>query len=276
MLHTLDNAATQNPRRRERERMEQIAVSTFDLIRLNDKNSVTLPVTDLPRQTVSEQSWLELFKWKRMFWLACLSAILFMTVSAFGQGSDNLAGLSWQASDQEDNLDSNYDQLYSTVLNWGFTSQEALDDTDSPQARALRWLSEDTGVTWNLEVIRTRYSLATIYFSTNFINHDSGASSWYQQSLWMSSYPVCVWHGVRCVEEENSCGRVESLHLSSNGLAGYVPREIALLQSDIRILDLGNNAIEGTIPEAIASLTNLGKGYLCDSASSMFCNPHIP
>jgi Leucine-rich repeat (LRR) protein len=81
----------------------------------------------------------------------------------------------------------------------------------------------------------------------------------------MSSYPVCAWHGVRCVEEENSFGRVESLNLSSNGLAGYVPREIALLESDIRILDLGNNAIEGTVPEAIAGLTNLGKRYLFSS-----------
>jgi hypothetical protein len=266
MLHTFDNAAKQNAGRRERERqlvaLEQLGTSTVDLLRFNDWNLIVPPLQESKRQSVSEQSWLERFKWKRVFWSSCGFAVMFMSLSAFGQGFEFLeaqGGLTWNASHQEDNIDSNYKRLHSTVLEWGFTSQEALDDADSPQARALRWLSDDAGVTENLEVIRTRFSLATIYFSTNFINLDSGASSWYQQSFWMSHYPVCLWHGVRCVVDENSSGRVESLNLSSNGLAGYVPQEIALLQSDIRILDLGNNAIEGTIPEAIANLINLGK-----------------
>ena len=269
MLHTFDNATKQHARRRERERqlsrMEQAGAPTvLELLCEDDINIASASVQERkllepPHRKFCGPSWRERFVSKCL--CLCL-ALVIITATGFSLGFEVAEGAQQGSlNEYEGSSNSRYDQFYSAILEWGFTSRETLDNADSPQGRALKWLSDDDIDTENLEIARTRFSMATIFFSTNFVHHESGANSmWHQQSHWMSSYPVCLWHGVDCAKEENTLGRVQALNLSSNGLAGSIPPEIALLQSDIRVLDMRNNEIEGTIPKAIEYLKNLGKG----------------
>jgi hypothetical protein len=130
----------------------------------------------------------------------------------------------------------------------------------SAQWHALQWLAYKDWETRNIEAVRTRYALATLYFSTHGVETTTGAPlPWHVQTHWLSSYPVCLWHGVQCHEEDNTLERVQSLNLTSNGLGGTLPDELSLLQLDIHFLDLSDNTIEGTIPESLSNLRNLRK-----------------
>lgn len=128
-----------------------------------------------------------------------------------------------------------------------------------------------------LETFRIRYVLATLYFSTqgNYTTEDSFvSSSWDDRSHWLSGFPVCMWHGVTCLDENggwDSIGIVSGLNLSSNGLEGELPDELGLLQNDIRSLDLSGNSIGGSIPQSLASLRNLSKLRFCICR----CNKHL-
>jgi hypothetical protein len=278
MPQTFDNTDRLHVRRRERDphaaRKERTAgtVSVEDQLLEDDANfgafasSDENDVHESLQQKTFGQSCIDGFTAYRIFWLFICLTVLLIAASGCVLAHEFNEKLSVNRNDG--NAGSKYDLLHSAILEWGFTSREALDDSDSPQGRALRWLNDDGKETENLEFARTRFSLATIYFSTNYVQHDSGASSaWYQQSGWMSSDPVCVWHGVICMEDESALGRVQALNLSSNGLAGVLPQEIGLLMQDIRSLDLGNNAIEGTIPDTLSNLRNLGTHSLYAGAT---------
>lgn len=165
--------------------------------------------------------------------------------------------------------------LFSQILDWEITPRDVLENVTTAPARALHWLSyEDTmvlkefGTGISVETIRTRFALASLYFSTQsttFVNDAFSRSSWVDKTLWLTGYSVCQWFGVECMEDEfgqSSLGRVKSLNLSSNGLEGQIPDELGLFQLDIRALDLSGNAIGGTIPETISALKNLNDLYL--------------
>jgi hypothetical protein len=142
------------------------------------------------------------------------------------------------------------------------TPREILKDSMSAPARALDWLVYEDMNTENVETMRTRFALATLYFETQ---KPSAGDSWTNDRHWLSSDPVCLWHGVECLDEHTTTGLVKSLNLSSNGLTGTLPDEIGLLEADIRSLDVSNNAIAGTIPETLFLMKNLGKfeGNIC-------------
>ena len=277
MLRTLDRA-----RRRERDpriaRVGSPGTHSADDHMGDDDTNIGVSavggkdtIKSLLRKIVG-QSCIDHFTAYRIFWLLICLAVLFIAASAFilaREFDETFNGARSSGNENDGNDDFENDRLRTAILEWGFTSRESLNDPDSPQGQALRWLSDGGKETENLDVARTRFSLAAIYFSTNYVQQESGSSSaWYQQSNWMSSNPVCVWHGVICLEEETSRERVHALNLSSNGLAGYLPPEIGLLMGDIQSLDLGNNAIEGTIPEELSNLRNLGT---CCCAGAWFC-----
>ena len=152
-----------------------------------------------------------------------------------------------------------YNRLHHQILEWKVTNATVLDATDSPSAKALDWLAYEDIQTSDNDNIRTRFALATIYFSTF-----SDASSWHTSTFWLSDYPVCFWHGIGCVgDEEDQIHLVQGLNLSSNGLVGVVPNEIALLRMDCESLDLSNNHIHGRIPDVMGVyMTNLERLYL--------------
>jgi Leucine-rich repeat (LRR) protein len=79
----------------------------------------------------------------------------------------------------------------------------------------------------------------------------AGGSSWTERQGWLSA-PVADWHGVTLDAE----GRVATLVLSGNNLAGPLPPTLGQLDS-LTILDLSNNLLIGPLPEALGSLSRL-------------------
>lgn len=268
MLNTFDNVAKQQARKRERERqlavMEQAAACTVrDLLWEDDVNIAPIArrmEPSPPRRTTQRVA-------KRRNMAISIAVCLFVLVMIItglgvgrgGKGAKQGFGES-TLHEYDKNSRSRYNQLYDAIIEWGLTSQVTLNDSNTPQARALEWLTSVDVNTDNFEVARTRYALTVLYFSTNEIDEASGATSrWKSQLHWRSSFPVCLWHGVECFEEDNTLGHVRALNLSSNGLAGTIPQEIGLLFSDLQVLDLGNNDITGSIPPTIEHLESLGK-----------------
>lgn len=144
--------------------------------------------------------------------------------------------------------------LYDTILDWHVTSKETLDDSSSAQYQAWDWLSAESG-TIDIDTLRGRYALATLYFSNK--------ASWHQDEHWLSDHPVCLWHGVQCWET-SQLPLVRSVNLTSNGLHGTIPPEIALLLDDVQGIDLSFNNIQGNLPD-LSSLESLKELHLSDN-----------
>ena len=167
-------------------------------------------------------------------------------------------------NDLEIKEDNRYFDLFNVILDWEVTPRSSLEDDTSPQFRALQWLAYDDTGTRNIEAVRTRYALATLYYSTHNVATEGGTlRSWHDETHWLSSYPVCLWHGVECHDEDNTLERVKSLNLTANGMGGTFPDELSMLELDIHFLDISDNGLEGTIPESITKMRNLRKTCPC-------------
>ena len=80
----------------------------------------------------------------------------------------------------------------------------------------------------------------------------AGGGSWAKRENWGSDRPLGEWHGV----ETDGEGRVTSLELRENGLAGSLPSEIGDLAA-LESLDLGGNGLTGPIPPELGRLARL-------------------
>ncbi len=90
-------------------------------------------------------------------------------------------------------------------------------------------------------------ALLDLYNSTdgpNWLNKKSG---------WNETDTPCSWFGIKC---DN--GRVVDLRLTNNGLNGTLPNSLGNL-SNLGLLYLGSNNLTGSIPESLGSLSNLTK-----------------
>ena len=98
-----------------------------------------------------------------------------------------------------------------------------------------------------------RAALVTLYDAT-------GGSSWVDSTNWKTAAPLGEWHGVTT----DAAGRVTSLALHDNALAGPVPPALGSL-SRLRVLDLSRNVLTGAIPAALGSLVNVVELYLFEN-----------
>ena len=302
MLNTFENAERQHRRRLERERhmniLETITSNdgTFQMPLESDEmlpavdalSGTSIPLAEPQGQVYfsEKQSRFHCMRHNRIAISAVVLVVLAILLS-FSLGVD--LGEREGEADANKNIGSpqrppttppaddgleRYNNLFSQILDWGFTPRTVLEDVSSSPARALHWLSYGDTLTMNsnqnsmsLETTRTRFTLATLYYSTQNTSFQGNLwtkSSWVDETNWLSAYPVCEWYGVSCLQDEfgdGSLGLVQSLNLSGNGLQGLLPNELGLLQLDVRILDLGGNEIRGTIPENLAVLGNLSKYY---------------
>ncbi|KAL3908280.1 MAG: hypothetical protein SGARI_003135, partial [Bacillariaceae sp.] len=150
-------------------------------------------------------------------------------------------------------------------------SQQALQDTSSPQYQAFLWLSAMDVLLSNpdAESILQQYALAAVYYATN-------GDEWVRSDGWLEAGDPCirereagdeVMFGVTCLNRP----QVQELRLPLNGLMGNLPQELSLL-SDLRVLDLSGSFLEG--PLDFDSLTDmletlwLGGNSLTGSISS--------
>ena len=296
MLSTFENAERQHLRRLEREKhlniMDTITNNdgTFQLpLDSDDRSPAVDALAGIPlaRPPQEEKHFSERpqgrFRWLKnnKVTILAVTGVVVAILLGFSLGLD-VGEEESQARDNDKNIVDNppvrtedlerYNKLFSQVLDWKITPRAVLEDVSSAPGRALHWLAYEDILTVNshlagmsIETIRSRYALATLYFSTqkaSFLSDSIASSSWTEKSNWLSSFPVCQWYGVECLGDElggNSLDLVSVLNLTSNGLEGELPGELSLLQLDIRKLDVSGNSIGGTIPETLQTLKNLSK-----------------
>ena len=126
---------------------------------------------------------------------------------------------------------------------------EALQTPGSAQHNALSWLANDTFQGYYTEEkLIQRYSLATLFFSTNGRN-------WYNNSMWLDEGDECDrwWQPTGGILCDTLNGSITSLGLGSNNLVGTIPPEIGLLKSLVS-LGLSQNDLTESIPTEIAEL----------------------
>lgn len=273
-MDTFGNHARRDARRREREqhiaRMEEL-VSSELTIWDDDEPICIAPSIGEARMRQAEathgNAWTRVLnRVPRRFCVMMLCFIPVIAIAAgftFGKKVGEGDGHPYN-NDLEIKEDNRYFDLFNVILDWEVTPRSSLEDDTSPQFRALQWLAYDDTGTRNIEAVRTRYALATLYYSTHNVATEGGTlRSWHDETHWLSSYPVCLWHGVECHDEDNTLERVKSLNLTANGMGGTFPDELSMLELDIHFLDISDNGLEGTIPESITKMRNLRKTCPC-------------
>lgn len=80
----------------------------------------------------------------------------------------------------------------------------------------------------------------------------TGGDTWTQQTGWLTDCEPCAWFGVNCDTE----GRVTTIILRGNGLAGVLPAEIGDLDH-LRLLNLGYNEVGGALPASLFTIDSL-------------------
>ena len=80
----------------------------------------------------------------------------------------------------------------------------------------------------------------------------TGGPDWVENENWLTDASLAEWYGV----ETNEQGRVKTLRLENNALAGPVPAELGQL-SELTDLFLWNNDLRGPIPPELGQLVKL-------------------
>ena len=91
------------------------------------------------------------------------------------------------------------------------------------------------------------------------IYRETRGEEWTDRANWMSDKEIDKWYGVQARD-----GRVTSLTLGSNNLAGPIPAAVGLLDSLV-LLDLRANSLTGPIPPAVGRLRSLDALFLDDN-----------
>lgn len=142
------------------------------------------------------------------------------------------------------------------------TSESSLKMRTSPQHQAACWMLYGDPmrkkVAGSRAVFRQRYAMATFYYATQ------GPAHWYpdvgnpnattsavkdeKANHWLSNYNECTWYGVQCTSRVPfGFGTVSAIDVTFFGVAGILPREMALL-TNLRELDLHGNDLQGVLP----------------------------
>ncbi|KAL9189072.1 hypothetical protein ACHAXT_011562 [Thalassiosira profunda] len=164
-----------------------------------------------------------------------------------------------------------YEMLKKIVVGWQVTPAEVLENHSSPQHMALHWMAYDDGLRYTpdndhlIKKIVQRYTLATLYYSTN-------GSAWTNTLFFLSNADECNWnwnhmldptdHGLH-FKGVGHCedGIITALALWSNNLSGALPPEVGSLTS-LRTFSVFDNRLTLPPPKPLAKLTNLDRLYL--------------
>lgn len=116
------------------------------------------------------------------------------------------------------------------------------DSGNTPQKKAFYWLASQDGVmSMDHTQVMQRYTLATLYYSTNAVStpYTENPRPWVNAHLWLSNAHACEWDGVVCNEKDH----IEEINLERNNLTGKLPMELAIVASTLQTLDLTSNQI---------------------------------
>jgi hypothetical protein len=136
-------------------------------------------------------------------------------------------------------------------------------DKESPQARAITFLSQDPQLANYTKRRRlTRFALAVLYFS---LNGEMEGTNRNATAGWVTNASECEWDTEDYeVAVCDSSGAFSTLYLEERQLTGTLPAEIELL-SDVQGIYLTTNNVSGSIPSEIGNLDLLSFLYLEDN-----------
>jgi hypothetical protein len=127
-----------------------------------------------------------------------------------------------------------------------------------PDNIARVWLAIDTvqaqenneGISPSSEMLIPRWALCRFYATFR-------GEWWYVKKHWLQhNVPICHWYGIQC---DSETGKVTSLSLPNNNITGNLGRKpILSMLSDLRILNLNENALTGSLPMDVMNHKNLG------------------
>jgi len=161
------------------------------------------------------------------------------------------------------------------ILGSGVSDMHAINQAGTPQYQAIRWLtaSDDANLAPDDPYLIQRYALAVFFFTTYVTSemedraglpsvsdpNISPGSEWKVVQNWMSGEGYCSWNGIQCHKNEDGStvydanAGVTHLNLTHNNVRGYLPGELGAL-TDLRVLDMGQNGLTGSIPSSLADL----------------------
>eukprot|EP00980_Cylindrotheca_fusiformis_P014029 scaffold3670_cov124-Cylindrotheca_fusiformis.AAC.5 len=117
------------------------------------------------------------------------------------------------------------DLLFRLLASSSSDGGESLMDRRTPQFSAMEWLRTPQGNqgVYNDAVFLQRYALATIYFATD-------GNNWNSNEGWLTTSNECDWFFSSTNRSPcDSNGRIVELNLENNGLQGSIPNEIDIL-----------------------------------------------
>uniref|UniRef100_A0A7S1VUH8 Leucine-rich repeat-containing N-terminal plant-type domain-containing protein n=1 Tax=Grammatophora oceanica TaxID=210454 RepID=A0A7S1VUH8_9STRA len=154
--------------------------------------------------------------------------------------------------------------------NWieSFRNEEPFDfepDSCHSHNAALVWLASDDANYDSPEFFlgaQDRYTLAVLF-------QEWKGFEWNQQEGWLgySSTHPCDWYGITC-DDKSLGGKVTEVRLTENNLHGELRPELAWLE-ELRILELGENHLQGTIPPKLLQDLAPTLQYLSLSVNSL-------
>jgi hypothetical protein len=121
------------------------------------------------------------------------------------------------------------------------TTNENIFDMNTPEGKGRDWMiNSDVAINVNEEQrVQQRYIMCVLHFATN-------GDFWNKKSNWLNAErSECDWYGISCNNENNI---IQIIDLSENNVTGTLPNEIASL-SNLVALNMSYDDISGTIPE---------------------------
>jgi len=126
------------------------------------------------------------------------------------------------------------------------TTNENIFDMNTPEGKCRDWMiNSDVAINVDEEQrVQQRYIMCVLHFATN-------GDFWNKKSNWLNAErSECDWYGITCDNENN---RIKRIDLSENNITGTLPNEIASL-SNLVTLNMSYDDISGTIPEEFFDL----------------------
>lgn len=202
-------------------------------------------------------------------WLGLAGIVLLGFVAGGGVAIANSLASSGASSSSSTSNESpsTRDERITLLLN-AVSDPALFDDKNSLQWKAKDWLI-NSNVEASDKIYIQRYVLALFYSSLY-------GSSWTSNENWMSSdESECAWFGIKCQNDV-----VVELELNQNNLVGSIPNEVKHLQQldivllndnfldgavdnlfemkKVRHLEVGNNQLNGSLPQSIGTMSKLG------------------
>jgi len=159
--------------------------------------------------------------------------------------------------------------LVNLIINAFPEGQPALQNSNSSQMKALKWLESSTNNRILTEKsFLQRYALATVYFSTN-------GDNWRENTGWLSELDECSWLST----SESTCddmGEYIKLDLQDNNLVGTLPPELMILSDTLQTVNVRKNSLSGILQsQVISNLVNLEILDLSSNSFSGVLTPEI-